>query len=649
MLRSAVIGTLVACLVGFAVLDAQLGEVGYSEAFVTGESAGTRTDTAILPAEPADATPSTGATASEPQEPAASQDSWAENRPRAGTSRSLPARLFPADNWWNLRISDAPLDPKSAHYIAGLATVHLSYDWGNNYGSPFTTVSGNHPKVRFSSAAYWNETDHDIGYPIPAAALTEPGWTQDLLGTIANPISAGDRHMLIVDVDNQYLYEIYQPFFNDGAVPKEIPFYPGHFINPGEYWCASAAAWDMKTNKTRPDGWTSGAAAGTQILPGAVQYDEVTGSEPISHALLVTLNGSAKTAPYYVWPATHYAPGAAWSAVHPPLGARFRLKSSKDLSGYRPRARKLLQALKDYGLIFTDNGTNGMLGGTNDERWGAFDSDIRMELSIALSGLTFADFEVIELGWRPTTDPAAATISWPTPAPIVQGKPLGPDELAATSSVPGSFVYDPPAGSVLPPGVHMLTATFIPASSALAADAPMPGAASPEGEEPPAVHGPIVHQVDEMEPTAGAEPCARTATTETVVSVRLVVLTQPRTTPAIDWPAPAPIGTGHGAQLVPTQCQHGRAGHLRVRASRGNRAPGRHTHAVGGVHARRHHALQRYNRIHDVDRHPRAPPVDGGPSKRRDDQRRRDQLRNVKGGMPGDNARRHVARTARDT
>jgi uncharacterized repeat protein (TIGR02543 family) len=167
-------------------------------------------------------------------------------------------------------------------------------------------------------------------------------------------------------------------------------------------------------------------------------------------------------------------------------------------------------------------------------------------------GVSLSDFEVIELGWRPATDPAAATISWPTPAPIVQGKPLGPDELAATSSVPGSFVYDPPAGSVLPPGVHTLTATFIPASSALAAEAPAAGAASPDGEAPPAMHGPVVYQVDEMEAAAGAEPGARTATWETVVSVSLVVLTQPRTTPAIDWPAPAPIVQGRalsGSQL----------------------------------------------------------------------------------------------------
>ncbi len=145
MLRSAVIGTLVACLIGFAVLDAQMGENRSSEASVTGESSGTGTDAPTLPAEPADAAPSTEATASEPQEPSASQEYWAESRPPAGTPRSLPKQLFPADNWWNLNISAVPVDPKSATYIAALAPVRLTYDWGNNYGIPYITVSGDYP------------------------------------------------------------------------------------------------------------------------------------------------------------------------------------------------------------------------------------------------------------------------------------------------------------------------------------------------------------------------------------------------------------------------------------------------------------------------------------------------------------------------
>ena len=270
MLRSAVIGTLVACLIGFAVLDAQMGGDGYSEAVVTDESAGTGTDAPAIPAAaPSDAAVSADETASDPQEPAAAQDSWAENRPPAGTPRSLPKQLFPANNWWNLNISQAPVDPKSANFITSIGTGNLRYDWGNNYGLPYVTVSGNYPKVRFQACSYWSQTDK-VEYPIPVPALTEPGWTEDLKGTIDNPVSTGDRHLLIVDVDNQFLYEIYQPYRNATGSPKTMP--NGTILQPGSFYCASAAMWDMKTNNTRPDGWTSSDAAGLQVLPGLVQY-----------------------------------------------------------------------------------------------------------------------------------------------------------------------------------------------------------------------------------------------------------------------------------------------------------------------------------------------------------------------------------------
>jgi len=388
--------------------------------------------------------------------PAAPANYWAELRPAAGTPRSLPARLFPADNWWNLNVSRAPVDPRSATYVSALASVRLSYDWGNNYGFPFITVSGNYPKIRFQGGYYWNESD-DVGYPVPLPALTEPGWTEDLSGTISNPVSKGDRHLLIVDVDNQHLFEIYQPFYN--ATDSPMVMADGRYLQPRQYYCASAAMWDMKTNNTRPDGWTSSDAAGLQALPGLVQYDEVVGADPIGHAHRMTLNMSANTPPLYVWPATHAA--GSWSAEHPPLGARFRLKASKDLSGFGPNAQKILQSMKDYGVIFADNGPNGMVSGTNDARWGNYDSPIRTEIVIAFSQITLSDFEVVQLGWRP----AVPAITWETPARIVQGAALGATQFNARASVPGTFTYTPAAGTVLPAGTHTLAVTFTPADA----------------------------------------------------------------------------------------------------------------------------------------------------------------------------------------
>jgi hypothetical protein len=381
---------------------------------------------------------------------------WAELNPAAGTARSLPTRLFPADNWWNLNVSQAPVDPKSSAYIKALASVRLSYDWGNNYGIPFIAVSGNYPKIRFQGGYYWSQSD-DVGYPLPIPALSEPGWTEDLSGTISNPVSKGDRHLLIVDVDNQYLYEIYQPIYN--ATDSPVVMADGQYLQPRQYYCASAAMWDMKTNNTRPEGWTSSDAAGLQLLPGLVKYDEVAGTEPIAHAHRMTLNMSASAPPLYVWPATHAA--GSWSADHPPLGARFRLKASKDLSGFGPNARKVLQSMKDYGVIFADNGPNGMITGTNDARWGNFDSEIRMEFATAFSQVRLDDFEVVQLGWRP----AVPKVTWPAPAPAVQGAALTSTQLNASASVPGTFAYVPPAGTVLPAGTHTLTATFTPSNT----------------------------------------------------------------------------------------------------------------------------------------------------------------------------------------
>ena len=382
---------------------------------------------------------------------------WTELRPAAGTPRSLPAQLFPADNWWRINIAQAPTDPKSASYIKTLAGARLSYDWGDNYGIPYVTVSGNYPKVRFQGGYYWSESD-DIGYPVPLPALTEPGWTEDLSGTISNPASKGDRHLLIVDVDNQLLYEIYQPIYNATASPMAMA--DGRYLQPQQYYCASAAMWDMKTNNTRPEGWTSSDAAGLQVLPGLVQYDEVMGTNPITHAHRMTLNMSANTPPLYVWPATHAA--GSWSRENPPLGARFRLKASKDISGFGPNAQKVLQSMKDYGVIFADNGPNGMITGTNDARWGNYESPIRVEIASAFEQVSLSDFEVVQLGWRPIVP----TVIWPAPASVVHGAALSSTQLSARASVPGTFTYSPAAGSVLPAGTHRLTVTFTPANTA---------------------------------------------------------------------------------------------------------------------------------------------------------------------------------------
>ena len=76
------------------------------------------------------------------------------------------------------------------------------------------------------------------------------------------------------------------------------------------------------------------------------------------------------------------------------MGARLRLKSSKDLSAYPAYIRNIFRAMQTHGLIVADNGSDMFVTGSSDSRW---NND---ELNPAFRGLSAGDFEVIQLGWR---------------------------------------------------------------------------------------------------------------------------------------------------------------------------------------------------------------------------------------------------------
>ena len=145
---------------------------------------------------------------------------------------------------------------------------------------------------------------------------------------------------------------------------------------------------NLNTNDRRPEGWTSADAAGLAIYPGLLKYDEVYGPDEILHALRCTVRATNG----HVWPASHTA-GSNPSA--PPMGARFRLKASFDVSGYAPEIQKIFRAMKRYGLIVADNGSDFYVQGTMDPRW---DNGV---LNPAFHSLTAGDFEMVQLGWNP--------------------------------------------------------------------------------------------------------------------------------------------------------------------------------------------------------------------------------------------------------
>jgi hypothetical protein len=290
--------------------------------------------------------------------------------PSLGIDASLNgARPFPANNAWNTRIDQAAVDPASANLIASIGlSGHLHMDFGADldgspFGIPYVVVRGTQKKVPVSFDIA--DESNPGPYPIPASAPIEGGSSSD-----------GDRHVLVVDRDNWKLYELYD----------------AHPVGGGARWTAgSGAVFNLRSNALRPAGWTSADAAGLPIFPGLVRYDEVKAGR-IDHALRFT---AAVTRAGYISPARHFA-SSHTSAKLPPMGTRVRLKASYDISGYPRTARIILQAMKDYGMILADNGSNWYVSGAPDSRW----SDDALNTLKQVPG---SAFQVVKMGRITTT------------------------------------------------------------------------------------------------------------------------------------------------------------------------------------------------------------------------------------------------------
>ncbi len=263
-----------------------------------------------------------------------------------GQGASLGGKLmFPKDDAWNQRIDNAPVDPMSRTLISEIGmTKNLHPDFGSGtwqgapIGIPYVVVSGEQPKVPIIYTAYGDESDPGP-YPIPVGAPIE-----------GHPNEDGDRHVIVIDRDNWKLYELFRSFS----------------IGDGQLWRAeSGAIFDLAKHPSRPIGWTSADAAGLPIFPGLVRYDEVGEQKEIRHALRFTVN---KTRRAYVPPASHWASRSSDPRL-PPLGMRVRLKKNYDISDFPPQAQVILTALKQYGMILADNGSDWFISGAPDTRW----------------------------------------------------------------------------------------------------------------------------------------------------------------------------------------------------------------------------------------------------------------------------------------
>jgi hypothetical protein len=255
-------------------------------------------------------------------------------RPQPAGPTIAGCNLFPADNPWRRDVSADPLDPHSGAWVASVgAGTHLHPDFGSNptYGIPYVVVPAGQAKVPITFTAYGDESDPGP-YPVPQNAPVEAG---------------SDRHVLLAS-DDCHLYEMFD------ASPD------GH----GGWNAGSGAVFDLGSNRLRPDTWTSADAAGLPILPDLVRWDEVQAGR-IDHALRFTV---AHTQKGFVHPATHQA-GSTSDPNVPPMGARFRLKPSFDISGFHGAARVVLECLRRYGMFVADNGSNWFISGSTDTRW----------------------------------------------------------------------------------------------------------------------------------------------------------------------------------------------------------------------------------------------------------------------------------------
>lgn len=252
--------------------------------------------------------------------------------------------LLPAGHSLNQDVSQLPLHPNSAAYVGSIGTdrnVHPDFgaaDLGQGpggFGIPFKVVPESQPKLPVTFTEYPEESDPGP-YPIPLDAAIEGG-----------PNADGDRHTLVVQEGDCKLYELYRAFPQASSWNAE-----------------GGAVWNLRTGAPRPARWTSADAAGLPILPGLARYDEVAAGE-IRHALRFTVQRSQRA---YIAPASHWASSSTDPAL-PPMGLRLRMRADYPTANLTGQAKVVATALKRYGMIVADNGSNWYISGAPDTRW----------------------------------------------------------------------------------------------------------------------------------------------------------------------------------------------------------------------------------------------------------------------------------------
>jgi len=333
-------------------------------------------------------------------------------------------RPFTSANLWNTDISSSPVDPNSTAIINFIGpTIGLHPDFGSgeyngsDLGIPYTIVAGSQAMVGIDFTAYGDESDPGP-MPVPASAPIEGD---------PNP-GNGDRHSLVLDNANCFLYELYSTYPN----------------SDGTYNVASAAVWDLTADEQRPYTWTSADAAGLPIFPGLVRYDEVAAGK-IQHALRFTLPQSQAA---FTPPASHWAANSS-NPLAAPMGMRLRLKPSYDISSFSTNVQVILTALQKYGMIMADNGSAMYISGAPDNRW---DNDDLHNLG----QVPASAFEVVEM------DPIYTQANVPQgAAPTISSFTTSASSVSAGTSVTLSWSASGASYLIISPQVGAVRGTSV--------------------------------------------------------------------------------------------------------------------------------------------------------------------------------------------
>ena len=330
-------------------------------------------------------------------------------------TQALPFQLYQADNIWNVPIDTLPVDAKSSTYITnGLPNSFLYIAGGI---TPINVVTSAQPKQYLTSIEYPEFSDN-IPYPIPDNPKIED--------------SGGDHHFLIYESDTNLLYEMYQPVqARDGT------------------WSAyDAQRYDLSSYALRDEPYPSVTASGLPMTPGLITYEEIERGS-INHSMLLWLYNTRDT---HVWPAR--ANGNWNNPSYPPFGQRFRLKASFDTTGYSPVAKTILEGLKKYGAMVSDNSGDTqawVISADADPRWKDDGSD-GQNLFNEMKNVHGSDFEAVDVSsLMINKDSGQARIPSlitpiPTPTPTLTPKPTTTPTPAPTQAPTPSLTVTSPNG-----------------------------------------------------------------------------------------------------------------------------------------------------------------------------------------------------------